>query len=40
MSPTRRTLRNIETRERIRRILEHYQRLMDRRKEDKCPGVE
>ena len=40
MSPTHRTLRNIEARERIRRILEHYKRITDRRKEDKCPGTE
>ena len=40
MSPTNRTLHNIEARERIRRILEHYKRLIDRRKEDKCPETE
>ena len=40
MSHTRRTIRNIEARERIRRILEHYKRLIDRRKEDKCPETE
>ena len=40
MSPTHRTPRNIEARERIRRIIEHYKRLTDRRKEDKCPETE
>ena len=40
MSHTHRTLHNIEARERIRRILEHYRRITDRRKEDKCPGTE
>lgn len=40
MSHAHRTVRNIEARERIRRILEHYRRLTDRRKEDKCPGTE
>ena len=40
MSPTHQTLRNIEARERIRRILEHYRRIIDRRKEDKCPETE
>lgn len=40
MSPTHRTLHNIEARERIRRILEHYRRIIDRRKEDKCPETE
>ena len=40
MSPTHRTLHNIEARERIRRILEHYKRLIDRRKEDKCQETE
>lgn len=40
MSHTHRTLHNIEDRERIRRILEHYRRIIDRRKEDKCPETE
>lgn len=40
MSHTHRTLHNIEARERIRRILEHYRRIIDRRKEDKCPETE
>ena len=41
MSHTHRTLRDdIEARERIRRILERYKRLTDRRKEDKCPETE
>lgn len=40
MSHAHRTIRNIEARERIRRILEHYKRLTDRRKEDKCPETE
>lgn len=40
MSHTHRTLRSIEARERIRRILEHYRRLTDRRKEDKCHETE
>ena len=40
MSPTHRTLHNIEARERIRRILEHYKRITSRRKEDKCPETE
>lgn len=40
MSHTHRTLRNTEARERIRRILEHYRRIIDRRKEDKCPETE
>lgn len=40
VSHTHRTIRNIEARERIKRILEHYRRLTDRRKEDKCPGTE
>ena len=40
MSHMHRTLHNIEARERIRRILEHYRRIIDRRKEDKCPGTD
>lgn len=40
MSHTHRTLRNIEARERIKRILEHYKRLTERRKEDKCHETE
>lgn len=40
MSPTHRTLHDIEARERIKHILEHYKRLIDRRKEDKCPETE
>lgn len=40
MSHTHRTLHDIEARERIRRILEHYRRIIDRRKEDKCPETE
>lgn len=40
MSPTHRTLRDIEARERIKRILEHYRRIIERRKEDKCPETE
>ena len=40
MSHTHRTLHNIEARERIRRILEHYRRIIDRRKEDKCPETD
>lgn len=39
-SHTHRTLRDIEARERIRRILEHYRRLIERRKEDKCPETD
>lgn len=40
MSHTHRTLHNIEARERIRRIPEHYKRPTSRRKEDKCPETE
>lgn len=40
MSHTHRTLHNIEARERIKRILEHYRRIIERRKEDKCPETE
>lgn len=40
MSRTHRTLRNIEARERIKRILEHHKRIIERRKEDKCPETE
>lgn len=40
MSHAHRAIRNIEARERIRRILEHYRRIIDRRKEDKCPETE
>lgn len=40
MSHTHRTLRDIEARERIKRILEHYRRIIERRKEDKCPETE
>lgn len=40
MSHTHRTLRNIEARERIKRIIEHYRNLLERRKEDKCPEKE
>lgn len=40
MSHTHQTLHNIEARERIRRILEHYRRIIERRKEDKCPETE
>lgn len=40
MSHTHRMLHNIEASERIRRILEHYQRIIDRRKEDKCPETD
>lgn len=40
MSPTHRTLRDIENRDRIKRIIEHYRNLLERRKEDKCPEKE
>lgn len=40
MSHTHRTLRDIEACERIKRILEHYRRIIERRKEDKCPETE
>lgn len=40
MSPTQRTLHDIETRNRIKRILEHHKRIIERRKEDKCPETE
>lgn len=40
ISHTHRTLHNIEARERIKRILEHHKRLIDRRKEDKCPETD
>lgn len=40
MSPTHRTLHDIENRNRIKRILEHHKRIIERRKEDKCPETE
>lgn len=40
MSPTNRTLHDIETRNRIKRIIERYRNLLERCKEDKCPEKE